>query len=335
MHGITEFNGMNMALRATGTKVSWHAKETESDEPTKDAIGWVRFTEEATYTTSGILTPSRALIANVERNGFSGQVLTGMVGKNYKIQSLDVLQRRSDMLQEAGLKPNYAAWLHDFGALMLTFEVGRFNVVGLNKKYFDEHITYLSLLARFDYKGNDLLLVSGVRTLCQNTMWMAEAIAAEMQTMFKLRHTGDIDGKAERATSTLLGMDKDLGVAYASAVNQQAHYEALFNQLATQEVDDAYNLAFSKLVFSERKTGKPEEFTSGAIRNQDAFIEGMNNEEQTRFGVLNAITDMNKRLPVRMVGGMTEANRVGAQVTNDLFGTGADIRAKAMAILCA
>lgn len=317
-HAISFLNLYPVAFLQTLAEGTWHGLDTRVDEPCFALLNGLSQRKEEIVTTSGLSMRQKAQVMSANFNGDTQDIVTGVVGGNYTTQDFDTIKRRIQRLQEVGIAQEAAYALDNFGELMFTFKVGEFSIFGA-----DKHTAYMSMVARYNYRGPDEFFASVIRAICKNTQMWARADAKKRGSAFSFRHSRNINELAEVATNKLLGLDSELSAAYKSVVQQMNEAETMFTTWAQTRVTEQHQDAFVKALFGGDSTQ--------AKNAQDKLNESIGVADQA-YDLFNGLTLFTKTgLNVRLADSENapQGAQLAAKFGAELFDKGDDLRTTA------
>ena len=317
-HSISFIEDYPVAFLQTDAESTWHDLDTRKDQPCFALLEGLTQQKEDIVTSSGLSMRQQAQVMNVNFDNKSTRLVTGVVGKNYTTQDFDTIKRRIQRLQEVGISQEAAYALDDFGELMFTFKVGEFSIFGA-----DKHTAFMSMVARYNYRGPDEFFASIVRAICKNTQTFARADAKKRGSAFSFRHSSRINELAEDATNKLLGLDARLGDAYKSVVQQMNDAEAMFTTWAQTRVTEQHQDAFVKALFGGDSTQ-----SKNAQDNLNASI-GVADQAYDLFNGLTAYTKNGLNVRLADSDSAPQGAQIAARFGAELFDKGSDLRVTA------
>lgn len=318
-HAISFLKQYPVAFLSMNGDAPWHDLYTRNEKPCETLLDGLIQTKEEITTTSGLSMKQQAQVMEANFNGDNIRLVTGVVGKGYTVQDFDVIRRRIQRLQEAGITQEFAAALDNFGELMFTFKVGSFSIFGK-----DQHNAYMTMVARYNYQGHDEFFASIVRAICKNTQRFARVDAQERNSYAKFRHSKNINELAEQATMRIVGLDSELGAAYKNVVDEMNEAEAFFTRLAETRSNSTLEMEFVKAMCGDASTRAKNE--------QDRLHDCIAAEsDDSLYSLFNGLTLFSKGTDVRLrdAENQPQGAQMAARVGADLFDKGQTLRQNA------
>lgn len=157
-----------------------------------------------------------------------------------------------------------------------------------------------------------------VRVVCQNTLTMA--VGKARKRTLTVKHTVNCEAMAKAAANTL-ATSRDLRLAEIAKMQRLAE---------TPITRDDANIFFRRLLNVESVFGAPTRTLNTLDQLNELFVRGVGNQGETRWDVLNAVTEYADHHRTLRVG---DGDRTEARFASALLGSGADLKARAFDML--